>query len=46
MTQAAQRRLRLDSEARDLIRRQVTRNAFQRSRVEQTTIDNEFAGTR
>jgi hypothetical protein len=46
MTQAAQWRLRFDSETRDLVRRQVTGNAFERGGVKQAAIDDEFAGTR
>jgi hypothetical protein len=46
MTQAAKRSLRFGSEARDLVRREVAGNAFERSGVKQTAIDDEFTCAR
>jgi len=46
MTQMTQRHQCLDGEARDLTRHQVSGNAFERSGVEQTAIDDEFTRAR
>jgi hypothetical protein len=46
MTQAANWRLRFGSEMRDLLRRQVIGNAFERGGVQQTAIYDELSGAR
>jgi hypothetical protein len=46
MMQTAKRRLRLDSEARDLVGRQVIGNLGERSGIEEASIDDEFTRAR